>query len=152
VLAFGFPQTQWLLIDSVEKKVAAVRGFAEELELSNVQVRAGRAEVLAREEALRGEFDGVVARAVARLVVLAELSRGFVRAGGLLAAVKGPSWTDEVEEGRRGFARVGWADVHSERAPSTVRETWLVTMRAVGPAPEWVPRRVGVPQRRPLLQ
>lgn len=151
VLAMCFPEARWTLVDAVGKKARAVQEFARALELDNVSVVAGRAEALARDEELRARFDGVVARAVAPLVVLVELARGFVRPGGLLAAVKGPGWESELAEARRAIRALGWGAPHSERVSPTVRPTWLVRMRAAGPLAPAVPRRPGVPQRHPMV-
>lgn len=152
VLALEYPTVTWVLMDSVEKKVRAVREFAAALGLENVSVVAGRAESLAHDREFRARFDGVVARAVAPLVVLVELARGFVRPGGMLAAVKGPAWEAEVEEARWAIRTLGWREPHSELLGPTVRPAWLVSMRAAGPARRDVPRRAGIPQRRPLVR
>ncbi|MDR3189320.1 MAG: 16S rRNA (guanine(527)-N(7))-methyltransferase RsmG [Prevotellaceae bacterium] len=60
-LAIMFPQCRFTLVDSVGKKVMAVRQIADELKLRNVQT------VQARVEALPQKFDFVVSRAVADL-------------------------------------------------------------------------------------
>lgn len=150
VLAILRPDVEWTLVDATAKKVRAVEGFRDELGLTNVEVAQGRAENLARLPTFRESFDGVVSRAVARLVVVAELSRGFLRPGGVAAAVKGPRWEEELEEARRGLAELRFTDIHSETVPYAVRPTWLVTMRADGPAPRRFPRRDGIPLARPL--
>lgn len=150
VLAILRPDIEWTLLDATAKKIRAVETFRDDLGLTNVETVHGRAEALAREPSFREAFNGVVSRAVARLVVVAELSRGFVRSGGVVAAVKGPQWEEELAEARRGLAELRLADIHSERVPDTARATWLVTMRANGPAPRRFPRRDGVPLTRPL--
>lgn len=150
VLACRFPDSRWVLVDSVQKKARAVEGFATALGLDNVEVIVGRAEDLARNPALRGVFDGVVVRAVAVLAVVAELARGFVKPGGCLVAMKGPSWRSEAVAAGGAFERLGWVDVHAERLDFRARETWVVSMQAGGAVPDSVPRRVGVPQRHPL--
>jgi 16S rRNA G527 N7-methylase RsmG len=67
VLAIAYPATTWTLIDAVEKKAAAVRSFAQELNIENVRVIAERAETAAHDPLLRGRARGVVARARERL-------------------------------------------------------------------------------------
>lgn len=150
VLAVLEPDVRWTLVDATQKKVAAVRGFAEELELENVQAIAGRAETLAQDPAYREQFDGAVSRALAGLPILIELCRGFVRTAGVVAAVKGPRWEDEVpasDEARRAL-RVG--EVTAAAVPGAARPTWLVTMKALGPTPPAFPRRDGRPASHPL--
>lgn len=150
VLAACREDVQWVLVDSTRKKTQQVERFADELELSNVKVVTGRAEVLAHSPEFRGRFDGVVARAVASLAVLAELSRGFLRDGGVLAAIKGPAWRGEAAGAARALGLLGYGRVHSALLPSPVRPTWLVTIPARGTPPGGYPRRNGVPQAVPL--
>lgn len=150
VLAVLQPDVRWTLIDATRKKTTAVRAFADELGLPNVQVVVGRAETLAREPAYREQFDGAVSRALASLPTLIELCRGFVRTAGVLAAVKGPRWEDEVESSAqaRGALRVG--EVAAAAVPGAARPTWLLTMRTLGPTPPAYPRRDGRPASHPI--
>jgi 16S rRNA (guanine527-N7)-methyltransferase len=150
VLASRFPGSNWMLIDAVRKKARAVAEFAAVLDLGNVEVRAARAEDLARDPAYRGRAAGVVARAVAPLPALVELARGFVGDGGWLVAIKGPRADAELAAAAAALRRCGWAEPVVEVLASAPRATRLVTMRAVGPPPEGIPRRTGVPQRRPF--
>lgn len=150
VLAVLQPDVGWTLVDATRKKAAAVRSFADELALPNVQVVAGRAETLGHDPAYRAQFDGAVSRALAALPTLIELCRGFVRASGVLAAVKGPQWEDEVAASvpARRALRVG--DVDAVAVPDAGRPTWLLTMKALGPPPPPYPRRDGRPASHPL--
>lgn len=150
VLAICLPEVSWVLLDSVAKKVAAVESFAAELALENVTAVAGRAEDLAHLPGWRGAFDGVVARAVAPLPVLLELSRGFLPDGGRLAAVKGPTWEDELGASEEAMRVLGWHHSGTLGIKEAVRPTWLVTMQAVGSIPRRFPRRPGVPKASPI--
>lgn len=60
-LAIMFPQTRFTLVDSIGKKIQVVNGVVEALKLENVQTIHGRA------EAVTGQFDFVVSRAVTRM-------------------------------------------------------------------------------------
>jgi len=61
VLAILYPRAQFLLVDSIAKKVRAVEDIAARLGLDNVAVRQARA------EGLDGQFDFVTGRAVTAL-------------------------------------------------------------------------------------
>jgi 16S rRNA (guanine527-N7)-methyltransferase len=150
VLALARPDTSWLLVDATRKKVEAVQGFAAELDLENVEVVHGRAEKLAHEERFREAFDGAISRAVGALPVVMELCRGFVRPGGWLAAVRGRTSPEELEEARAAARMLRLTGIHSARVASEVRATEVVTMRADGPAPPQFPRRDGIPRSKPL--
>ena len=150
VLALRHPDTAWTLIDATAKKVAAVQEFAAVLGLENVSVVHGRAEALAHSPAHRGRYDGLVARALAPLPTLAELARGFVRAGGEIVAMKGPAASEEVSAARGAFRTLHLGVAAVEPLPSEVRETLLVRLLARGAPPTGYPRRDGVPKSDPL--
>jgi 16S rRNA (guanine527-N7)-methyltransferase len=151
VLAYRHHEVEWVLVDATAKKVAAVREFAEILELDNVTVVQGRAESLAQAPEHRGRYQGVVARAVAQLPVLLELSRGFLAPEGRLVAMKGPNWEAEMERAEVALRVLRYRDVHSEDLGVPDRSSWLVTMRADGPPPPGYPRRDGIPKQQPLV-
>ena len=60
-LAILYPETQFHLVDSIGKKIAVVQDVAERLGLTNVVAEQKRA------EDVKGRFDFVVSRAVARM-------------------------------------------------------------------------------------
>ena len=60
-LAIMFPETQFVLVDSIGKKIKVVEGVAETLGLKNITAIHGRA------EKVKGEFDFIVSRAVTRM-------------------------------------------------------------------------------------
>ncbi len=60
-LAIMFPQTEFVLVDSIGKKIKVVQAVADSLGLSNVQAIHDRA------ENVNGEFDFVVSRAVTKM-------------------------------------------------------------------------------------
>jgi len=60
-LAIMFPKTQFVLVDSIGKKIKVVQAVADSLGLSNVQAIHDRA------ENVNGEFDFVISRAVTKM-------------------------------------------------------------------------------------
>jgi len=149
-LAVAHPLVRWTLLDSVAKKTAVVREFVVELGLANVEVVHGRAEVLGRRPEHRGRYDGVVARAVARLPILLELARGFLRPGGVLAAVKGPRAQAEIEESETARRALGYEPARVVSVAAQ-RPTLLVLLAAAGQPPAGYPRPDGVPAQHPLV-
>lgn len=150
VLAKQHPDVAWTLVDATAKKAAAVREFATVLGLTNVTVICARAEGLAWDPHHRGQYAGVVARAVAPLSTLAELARGFLTPGGQLVAIKGPAWRVELQAANRALGVLALEHIHSEPLTGAAREAWVVTMSAVGGPPAGYPRRDGVPKQDPL--
>jgi 16S rRNA (guanine527-N7)-methyltransferase len=108
VIAVVRPDLEVHLLEATSKKVDFLREAVAALGLS-VEVHAGRAEDLARGP-LAGSFDIVTARAVAPLDRLVPLAVPFLRAGGVLFAVKGERWREELDAAlpamRRARARV----------------------------------------------
>ena len=150
VLAIARPGTRWTLVDSVRKKTDALRGFAEALELRNVEVVAERAEVIGRGPH-RESFDLVAARACAALPVLAEYALPLTRVGGSLLAWKSRVGEDEMSGGAGASKVLGGAP--PQVVPSGVAalgDHAFVLIRKVAPTPARYPRRPGVPARRPL--
>lgn len=74
-LAIYFPQTQFILVDSIDKKVKAVADMVDRLGLSNVTVQRGRV------EDLKMEVDYVVSRAVAPMDDLVRWTRNILISG-----------------------------------------------------------------------
>lgn len=149
VLADEHPRAEWVLVDARRKKTREVERFAEALGV-RCRVVAGRAEELAWEAEWRGAFTGVVARAVAPLEVLLELARGFLMPDGRLVAVKGRRAWEEVQVASAALEPLG---MRMGRVESLgLGETVVVEVLAVGTPPEGVPRRAGVPERRPWPQ
>ena len=60
-LAILFPETQFLLVDSIGKKIKVVQEVANAIGLQNLEARHQRA------EEVKGKFDFVVSRAVTRM-------------------------------------------------------------------------------------
>lgn len=105
VIAIVRPELRVELLDARLKKVAFLREAVDQLGLS-VEVHHGRAEDLVHTE-LSGAFDLVTARAVAPLDRLLPWTVPFLRPGGLLFAVKGARWAEELREAASTLAQLG---------------------------------------------
>ena len=148
-LKIAWPAIRLTLIEATAKKTAFLAAAVEALELDGVEVRTGRAEDLAHDPTLRASFDLVLARAVAPLPALLELTVPFARVGGRVVTPKGSRVDDEVAA--------------STRAQSILHVKLFVMPFAVpGPAqklviaakqadtPHEYPRRAGMPAKSPL--
>lgn len=153
VLAIAFPATRVTLVESVNKKACFLQAVVAELDLADqVQVVCERAEIIGQQVAYRQQFDLAVARAVARLAVLAEYCLPLVRVGGCFVAQKGPEIEAELAEASRCFALLGGAAVHVDNwlLPSGAGRT-IVRVNKRDNSPDQFPRRPGMPSKRPLL-
>ena len=95
IVAIVRPDLEVHLLEATRKKAHFLAEVAMALGLA-VTVHHGRAEELAT-DALRGIFDVVSARAVAPLERLVPWCAPYLRPGGLLYAIKGERWADELE-------------------------------------------------------
>ena len=112
-LAILLPACRLTLVDSVQKKLVALREILSHLDIANVQVTCGRAEDLSRSGSLYHAFDYVIARAVAPIKDVVKWSAGFLKpvsaasnAGenaldpGAILLLKGGELTDELNHVR----------------------------------------------------
>ncbi len=95
-LKIVWPSIRLTLIEATAKKTAFLTALIDALGFDATPVLTGRAESLAHDAALRGRFDLVVARAVAPLPALLELTLPFARIGGRVVTPKGSRVQDEV--------------------------------------------------------
>ncbi|KKR25723.1 MAG: 16S rRNA methyltransferase, partial [Candidatus Peregrinibacteria bacterium GW2011_GWE2_39_6] len=87
-LAIMSPEAEFILLDSIGKKMTALKKISQELDLKNVTTLVGRAETLGHDPEYRESFGLVVARAVAPLPILLEYAAPFVCINGLFVAYK----------------------------------------------------------------
>jgi 16S rRNA (guanine527-N7)-methyltransferase len=93
-----------------------------------------------------------VARTVAPLPVLLELTLPFVQVGGFLAAPKGSGAAREMREAENALTELGGEIVSAEPLdlPLDGPQSTLVLIRKARPTPDRYPRRTGIPNKRPL--
>ena len=151
-LAIARPGLSVTLLEATRKKAAFLEHLVGELGLDTTDVLAGRAEILARDPALRERFDVVASRAVARLPVLAELTLPFCRVGGIVVAQKARGATTEIEDAEDAIGRLGGRlrEAMPVTVPGSNVRRLLVTIDKRAPTPDRYPRRPGIPSKRPL--
>lgn len=161
-LAIALPHLHFTLLEATGKKAAFLRNVVTELGLTNVTVLNDRAEVAAHD---RGErtpqgrgpghreaYGAVVARAVGRLPVLAEITVPFARApgqgkpGGIVALIKGQKADEELIEAAPALHLLKATHVQTLDTP-TGR---IVVLEKGAATPKSYPRMNGEPARSPL--
>lgn len=106
VLKILHPTMQLVLLDSLGKRVQFLRTLCRNLGFDDVECIQSRAEDAARGP-FREAFDGVFARAVAKLSVLNELCLPLTRQGGRFFAMKGPDCEAEIQEATSSAQKLG---------------------------------------------
>lgn len=94
-LKIKFPHLKLTIIEPIKKRCSFLEKLVLKLELNNVIIINDRAENVSE---LRESFDVVLARAVAKLPMLIELCIPYVKVNGYFLALKGPSFTSEVND------------------------------------------------------
>lgn len=149
-LAIARPDVRVTLLEATGKKAAFLEHAVAELGLGGVAVLAARAEEAAHVPEEREMYDLALARAVAPLATLVELTLPFVRGGGAVAAVKGSRADKEIAEAGGAIRRCGGGAPETLPLPPDVPHLRLVIVPKVAPTPPDLPRRPGMPAKRPL--
>ena len=151
-LKIAFPGLRLTLMDATAKKTAFLEHVTRVLNLDDVEVCTGRAETLAHDPGHRERYDVVLARAVARLPVLAELCLPFCRLGGIVVAQKRAGIDDEILEARHAVEAMGGVlrDMKEVAVQGLGDGGVLVVLEKTQPTPDAFPRRPGIPAKRPL--
>ncbi len=145
------PALDITLIEATGKKVWFLNAVIAELGLEGVTALHGRSEDLAHRPDLRGRFDIAVARAVARLPALLELTLPFCRVGGLGLFPKGADAAIEAAEAAGALKKLHARLLSVEPvALPELAGTAIVAVEQVGKPPAAYPRRAGIPVNHPL--
>lgn len=92
-LAIAFPDTLFLLIDAIGKKITACQDMIVQLGLKNVVAQKKRS------DELKGvKFDAIVSRQVATMLELCKWSEPLLKKGGKLICLKGGDLETEIGE------------------------------------------------------
>ena len=98
-LAIAFENFSVSLLDATQKKLLALNAIAQQCKVNErIQYIHGRAEELGKEIQYRETFKLAVARAVAALPILVELSLPYLSIGGIFIAMKSSDIDSEREE------------------------------------------------------
>lgn len=151
-LKIARPDLVMTLVEATGKKARFLEAVVQELGLTGVSVLQARAEELAQDPDQRAAYALALARAVAPLRILVELTLPFVSIGGCLAAPKGSGAAREVKEAEKALAVCGGAVERVDRldVPGPGPAPTLVLVRKVSETPERYPRRPGIPRKRPI--
>ena len=143
VLALIWPDSSWVLLEAMARRCAFLREAVADLDLiGRVAVDEDRAERAGREETRRGTFDLVTARSFARPAVTAECAAPFLRVGGRLLVSEPPDAPHRWD----GVAALGMV----ESGLVVGAASHIRVLEQVALCGSRYPRRVGVPEKRPL--
>lgn len=116
VLAIARPDVEWVLIETMERRVAWLTEQVSALGLKNVDIVRTRAE----EWSDAGTLDAVTARAVSALRTLVPITAPLVRDGGELILLKGANAEAEIAAAEKAIRRFRLQDVRVETVGESV--------------------------------
>ena len=121
-LAIINPTKQFVLLDSLGKRISFIRNAVRELGLTNVEPVLSRVEEYQPEQ----KFDGVLSRAFASLKDMTDWCHHLPKENGYFYALKGIYHEDEVKELDKKFEV---KDVITLNVPELVGERHLIVLR-----------------------
>lgn len=151
VLAILNQDEEFVLLDSLRKRVDFLKLVIDQLQLKNVEAIHGRAEVYGRNVNYRNQFDFVLSRAVAELPVLMEYCIPFVKKDGFFVSYKGKKQEEEVNQSTNAFQELTAQFDHLEQFELRESEMrYLLYIKNNCETNEKYPRREGKPKKKPL--
>ena len=151
-LAILFPDKEFVLMDSLNKRLKIIDELAQGLGIHNITLCHGRAEDLGQMKLHREQYDLCVSRAVANLAVLSEYCIPFVRVGGWFAAYKSLEAEQEIEESKKAIKLLGGGPVENKSLslPGYELNHSIVFIRKEQKTLAKYPRKAGTPVKEPL--
>ncbi|MDG5789410.1 16S rRNA (guanine(527)-N(7))-methyltransferase RsmG [Evansella sp. AB-P1] len=151
-LKICFPNLDVTIVDSLNKRITFLNTLAAELELENVAFHHDRAELFGKNKIHREKYDIVMARAVARLPVLAELCLPLAKKDGFFIAMKGSGGQGEVTDSTKAFNILGGVvkNNYSFLLPNEESERNIIIVHKTKTTPKNYPRKPGTPNKQPL--
>ena len=148
VLAVVFPEKDFLLVDSVRKKVAFIDETAEILGLTNVKTSYERAEDLIKNS--RSSFDVGLCRGVANLRIILEYMIPFLKTGGRFLPQKLNE--NEISESENALKVLNSQilKIHKFRLPESDDERIIIEIQKLKETDSQYPRKTGIPAKKPL--
>lgn len=148
VLAERFPSAVVTLLDGRAGRIVLLEEIADELDWGyRLQIAGDRAERFGQDQGSREAYQFVVARGFARPAVTAECAAPLLAPGGVLLVSEPPD--DGARASRWDLDQLTMLGVALEAV--VARTFHYVLLRRIGPCPAQYPRRVGIPEKRPLF-
>lgn len=149
-LAIMRPDVQFVLIDSVKKKLSFVEEVIAALDLQNVSILHGRFEDIGRDALYRETFDRVLSRAVARLPVLFEYAAPLCKVGGQVHSYKSQRVDQELEQAKQAMEKLALGEATIFYYQLEELNHNILTVKKLRKTPARYPRKAGIPSKNPL--
>lgn len=150
-LAFVLPEADFVLADSLNKRIGFIQSVIDRLDLSHVTAIQGRAEDLGQGKD-RESFDFCVSRAVADMSVLLEYCLPMIKKNGMAILYKSGDYKTELEHAGHALEVLGGevSEVREFQLSDSDIGRSLIMVKKVSETPAKYPRRAGKPSKSPL--
>lgn len=148
VLAIFYPEKNFLLVDSVRKKIDFINEVIEDLQLKNVETSFERAEELIKNK--RESLDVALCRGVANLRIILEYMIPFLKENGRFLPQK--LNLNEVEESKNALKilKSEIMEIYRFNLPESGDERIILEIIKREKTDKKYPRKIGIPSKKPL--
>lgn len=148
VLSIVYPDKNFLLVDSVKKKISFINTVIEKIGLKNVKTSTERAEELIKDN--REKFDVALCRGVANLRIILEYLIPFLKVHGRFLPQK--LNVNELEESKNALKTLNSEiiNIYNFRLPISRDERIILEIVKKNKTNKIYPRAVGIPSKKPL--
>lgn len=148
VLSIVYPDKNFLLVDSVKKKISFINTVIEKIGLKNVKTSTERAEELIKDN--REKFDVALCRGVANLRIILEYLIPFLKVHGRFLPQK--LNINELEESKNALKTLNSEiiNIYNFRLPISRDERIILEIVKKSKTNKIYPRAVGIPSKKPL--
>ena len=148
VLSIVYPNKNFLLVDSVKKKISFINSVIEKIGLKNVKTSTERAEELIKNN--REKFDVALCRGVANLRIILEYLIPFLKVNGRFLPQK--LNVNELEESKNALKTLNSEiiNIHNFKLPISGDERIILEIVKKSKTEKIYPRAVGIPSKKPL--
>ena len=148
VLSIVYPDKNFLLVDSVKKKIFFINTVIEKIGLKNVKTSTERAEELIKNN--REKFDVALCRGVANLRIILEYLIPFLKVNGRFLPQK--LNVNELEESKNALKILNSEiiNIHNFKLPISGDERIILEIVKKSKTNKIYPRAVGIPSKKPL--
>lgn len=148
VLSIVYPDKNFLLVDSVKKKISFINTVIEKIGLKNVKTSTERAEELIKDN--REKFDVALCRGVANLRIILEYLIPFLKVNGRFLPQK--LNINELEESKNALKTLNSeiVNIYNFRLPISRDERIILEIVKKSKTNKIYPRAVGIPSKKPL--
>lgn len=151
-IKIAFPDTNVILLDSLNKRIKFLNEVIDKLKLKNIKTIHGRAEDYGKNKEYREKFDIAIARAVAPLNILLEYLMPFVKVKGNCICMKGSNSEEEIKNSNNAINILGGKLIETEEffIANTDIKRKIIQVSKIKKIENKYPRKAGVPSKEPL--